>query len=126
MVKRQQVDIARLDDVLKEWIPLLQGKVGALKMDAEGFEPWIIEGAAEFFTQVKPTFIQLEISQMTIDATNTSIAAFLGRMQSFGYELRWTPFSRPARPEDVRVSPRDNPKNMYLVAIDDDMNNKSE
>ena len=40
MLKRQTVDIVRLDDVLAEWLPTLRGRVGALKIDTEGAFYW--------------------------------------------------------------------------------------
>lgn len=39
--KRQDIETQRLDDLLQDWIEHLKGKVGALKIDTEGFEPLV-------------------------------------------------------------------------------------
>lgn len=39
--KRQDLEIVRLDDVLADWMPVLEGNVGALKIDIEGFEAMV-------------------------------------------------------------------------------------
>ena len=30
-----------MDDLLKEWMPKLKGRVGVIKIDIEGFEPYV-------------------------------------------------------------------------------------
>ncbi len=40
-MKRATIDIVRLDDALRERFFELQGRVGAVKMDVEGYEPLV-------------------------------------------------------------------------------------
>jgi hypothetical protein len=87
-VKQQDVDVARLDDLLAEWLPRLEGRVGALKMDVEGFEPWVLEGGQAFFRAVRPPFVTLELSSHSVEATNTTAVELLARLAEWGYEAR--------------------------------------
>lgn len=87
-VKRQDVDIARLDDLLEDWLPRLKGRVGALKMDVEGFEPWVVEGGREFFRVARPLFMMVELSTMTTRATGVTPHELLERLAAPGYEIR--------------------------------------
>lgn len=116
MVKRQDVDVVRLDDILEDWLPALKGRVGSLKMDTEGFEPWVVEGGKKFFSEVRPRFMQLEVSAMSEAATNVKATDLLEELVSYGYELRESAFSRPIRPKDIKIAPVSNPANVYLYA----------
>ncbi len=114
MLRRQVVDVARLDDLLKEWLPALKNRVGALKMDTEGFEPWVIQGGKKFFSSVRPRFLQLEVSVMSDAATGISSVQMLEALAGLGYEIREGAFGRPVRAADIKEHPGQNPGNVYL------------
>jgi hypothetical protein len=116
MVKRQGVNISRLDDLLEEWLPALKNRVGALKMDTEGFEPWVIQGGKKFFSIVRPPFLQLEVSVMSDAATGISSTQMLEALAGLGYEIRKEALGRPVRAKDLEQKPGDNPGNVYLFA----------
>ena len=105
MIKRQDVDIVKLDDLLGEWMPRLKDRVGALKIDTEGFEPWVFEGAERFLNTVRPRFMQLEVSTMSQEATNVTGWEMLSKLVGVGggYELRESAFSRPIHPTDIII-----------------------
>lgn len=109
------MDVVRLDDLLADWMPRLKGRVGALKMDTEGFEPWVVEGAQEFFRTVKPRFAQVEVSQMADKATGVPARALLRQLAGLGFELRLGPHGRAVAADDVDIPPESNPINIYLV-----------
>ena len=117
MIKRQDVEVVRLDDILEDWLPALKGRVGAFKMDTEGFEPWVVAGGKKFVSEVRPRFMQLEVSAMNEAATNVTANELLEELVSYGYELRASAFSRPMRPKDVKIAPVSNPANVYLYAL---------
>jgi Methyltransferase FkbM domain len=114
MLKRQVVDVVRLDDLLIDWLPALKNRVGALKMDTEGFEPWVIQGGKKFFSSVRPSFLQLEVSTMSDDATGISSTQMLEALAGLGYEIREEAFGRPVRAADLPQKPGNNPGNVYL------------
>ncbi|KAG7667881.1 hypothetical protein NADE_002480 [Nannochloris sp. 'desiccata'] len=116
MVKRQIVNVARLDDLLEEWLPALQNRVGAFKMDTEGFEPWVIQGGKKFFSTVRPPFLQLEVSTMSDAATGISSTQMLEALAGLGYEIREHAFGRPVRARDLDQKTANNPGNVYLYA----------
>ncbi|WPT13807.1 hypothetical protein PSENEW3_00001646 [Picochlorum sp. SENEW3] len=97
LVWRQQLDIVRLDDVLdRTTMANLTGKVGAVKMDTEGFEPWVIQGGRRFFNTTKPRYFVTELNPPPLKAaTNTSSLDFIRQIQSFGYSLRNGSFDSP-------------------------------
>lgn len=97
LVWRQQLDIVRLDDVVgRTAMGNLTGKVGAVKMDTEGFEPWVIQGGRTFFKRTKPQYFVTELNPPPLKAaTNTSSLDFIRQIQSFGYSLRNGSFDSP-------------------------------
>jgi FkbM family methyltransferase len=116
MVKRQDVDVVRLDNLLEDWLPALKNRVGALKMDTEGFEPWVINGGKKFFSDVRPRFLQLEVSSMSDAATGISSLQMLEALAGLGYEIREEAFSRPVRAADMTQKSANEPGNVYLYA----------
>jgi FkbM family methyltransferase len=99
---RQHLDIARLDDVLGKNLNKLVGKVGAVKMDTEGMEPWVIEGAKKFFKKVAPKYFVTELNEAALKAsTNYSAMDFINQILSFGYEMRTGGFDKPAWTKDM-------------------------
>ena len=116
MIKRQVVDVARLDDLLHDWLPALQNRVGSLKMDTEGFEPWVVQGGKKFFSSVRPRFLQLEVSAMSDAATGICSTQMLEAFEGLGYEVRQEAFGRPIRARDMPTRPGGDPGNVYLYA----------
>lgn len=116
MIKRQVVNVFRLDDLLEEWLPALKNRVGALKMDTEGFEPWVIQGSKKFLTTVRPPFLQLEVSDMSDAATGISSTQMLEALAGLGYEIRTEALGRPVRAKDLEQKLGNNPGNVYLYA----------
>jgi hypothetical protein len=115
--KRQDVEMTRLDDVLNDWMPLLAGRVGAMKIDTEGLEPYIIQGGTIFFSKVKPAYIQMEISSMSEHATRVDAIKLLNWMELFGYTVHESADGPPVEPKDITIhSP--GPGNAFLYAKD--------
>lgn len=99
---RQRLDIARLDDVLGKNLNKLAGKVGAVKMDTEGMEPWVIEGAKTFFKKAAPKYFVTELNEAALKAsTNYTAMDFINQILSFGYEMRTGGFDKPAWTKDM-------------------------
>jgi len=116
MVKRQVVNVFTLDNLLKDWLPALKNRVGAFKMDTEGFEPWVIQGGKKFFSTVRPPFLQLEVSDMSDAATGISSTQMLEALAGLGYEIRKEVLGRPVRARDLEQKLGSNPGNVYLYA----------
>jgi len=116
LVRRQEVDIRRLDDVLADWMPGLAGKVGALKIDVEGLEPWVFEGGRRFITEVRPRFMQVEVSIQTREI-GIETADFLHNLMNLGYSLHEQPFDlREVTADYVASNSIEQASNAYLVA----------
>ncbi len=114
MIKRQVVDVARLDDLLEEWLPALKNRVGALKMDTEGFEPWVIQGGKTFFSTVRPRFLQIEVSQMSDAATGITSIQMIDTLVKLGYEFSLQPNGDIITPQQsIRLAHA--PANVYGV-----------
>ena len=114
-IKRQDVEVARLDDVLKDWIPSLAGRIGALKIDTEGLEPYIIQGGPTFLSTAKPAYIQMEVSPMSIHATNVDAIKLLNWMELFGYSVHESADGPPVEPKDFTIH-NPGPQNAFLYA----------
>lgn len=114
-IKRQDIEVARLDDVLKDWIPSLAGRVGALKIDTEGLEPFIIQGGPTFLSKVKPAYIQMEVSSMSVDATNVDAVKLLNWMELFGYAVHESADGPRKEPKDITIL-NPGPQNVFLYA----------
>jgi FkbM family methyltransferase len=67
-----------------------------VKIDVEGYEPHVIEGAADLIRRQKPVFL-IEAS----DNTEAAARAALRMMTKAGYRLHWTfaPFVTPSAPK---------------------------
>lgn len=70
--------------------------VSVVKIDVEGYEPQVIEGAADLVRRQKPVFL-IEASENTEQAARDT----LRMMGEAGYRLHWTfaPFVTPAAPK---------------------------
>lgn len=101
MIFRQTLNISSLDMVLDDIIPTITGKVAALKMDTEGFEPWVIEGGREFFSKVHPPFFTTELNSIALrSGSGYSSMDFIKQILGLGYDLRHLNFDGPLFTED--------------------------
>ena len=78
-VDQGQVEVRRLDDIL---LPCRGGRrlppgivFGAMKMDVEGFEPLVLQGARRFLAQARIPFIAFEIGRLE-EAKRRSVLRF--------------------------------------------------
>lgn len=81
----------------------------------QGFEPWVFQGGERFFKEVKPRFMQVEVSSMCSDATGVNGTAFLKQLQSYGYEVRLSPHGQAADVDSILIPDKATPMNVYLV-----------
>ncbi|GAB4814954.1 hypothetical protein N2152v2_002000 [Parachlorella kessleri] len=102
-VKRGELEIVRLDDYLQGRFPALTGRVGAMKIDVEGFEGLVTEGALEFFKQVRPPYVVSECHDKMMEIAQggdpSAQKQYLAKMASLGYTVfdqSWKPISSPA------------------------------
>jgi FkbM family methyltransferase len=122
-VRRQDVEVARLDDVFASgWAPALRGRVGALKIDVEGFEPRVLAGGAAFFAAARPRFIQAEVSAMQAAATGVPAVDFMRSLIAMGYRLELDPDGEgggaAADPAGVDVPGIEAPLTVFFEAVD--------
>lgn len=102
LMYRGQMEVDTLDNVL---LPCNGGKdlppdiiIGALKMDVEGFEPYVLKGARKFLAQARIPFIVFEIGRLQQEE-RMSVLRFL---YDLGYQASTKGFSEtPAQPEDL-------------------------
>lgn len=59
-VNRMRVPVITLDGYMKEHLPSAEARIDLLKIDAEGFEYEILQGAQETLARLRPQFIQIE------------------------------------------------------------------
>ena len=65
-MKVDDIKVNTLDNLLGDSLRLLRGKVGVVKIDVEGFEPWVIDGGRKFFSSASPAYIVTEINSGTL------------------------------------------------------------
>ena len=83
---RGKIEITRLDSVLKT-------SIKAMKMDTEGYEPFILEGASGLFKDHKIWFIALEL--------NSNMVRFMGKIEPLDYNSLALQEARRARLSDL-------------------------
>jgi FkbM family methyltransferase len=91
LAKRQDLIVRRLDDLLDQSvIDSLKTKVAVLKIDVEGFEPLVFQGAKKFLDVVRPEFLMTEVN------TNNPVGvkSYLEYMSAW-YEVRENSFNGP-------------------------------
>jgi FkbM family methyltransferase len=88
------VDTARLDDLVAERRP--PGPLRLVKIDAEGFEPQVIAGAAETLSTLRP-LVLCEFNDVLLQQAGTSSAELLGRFAALGYAPARRHERRPPR-----------------------------
>lgn len=115
---RQRLDIARLDDICDHQMGQLAGKVGAVKMDTEGMEPWVLEGAQKFFKRVKPKYLVTELNESAMKAsTNYTAMQFINQILSLGYEMRMGSFDQPVWTREMIEAEFGEETNSHLLNI---------
>ena len=68
-MKRQDLNIAVLDEILEQALPTLLGRIAIIKIDVEGFEPFVFEGAQRLLNVAHPPAILTEVSLATKGGT---------------------------------------------------------
>lgn len=75
------VEVCRLDSLFKP------GEVSVLKMDVEGYEPYVIEGALELIRE-QPITIVAEHCPPSIVEAGASVADYIEDLKDFGFTAR--------------------------------------
>jgi hypothetical protein len=77
-----EVPTRRLDDVVDEhgWT----GRISVLKIDAEGAEPAVVEGAERVLREMRPVVL-CELNDILLDQAGTSSRALLDQFAELGY-----------------------------------------
>ena len=83
---RSKIYLQTLDELFGDF-GKIAGRVGALKIDVEGAEPWIDRGGEEFFEKVRPLAIVTEVSNMSKDVTGISTYEYMKYMNQW-YDVR--------------------------------------
>lgn len=83
---RSKIYLQTLDELFGDF-GKIAGRVGALKIDVEGAEPWIVRGGEEFFEKVRPLAIVTEVSNMSKDVTGISTYEYMKYMNQW-YDVR--------------------------------------
>ena len=103
-VKVDEIKVNTLDYLLGDSLRLLRGKVGVVKIDVEGFEPWVIDGGSEFFASASPAYIMTEINSGTLSKiSNYTGMEYIDKVrcgcecgslywQSLGFSCTFKPF----------------------------------
>ena len=83
LARLERVDIVRLDDYASEQ---RISAVAAIKMDVEGYEVNVIEGARELLARARPVLI-VEVLRRALEAAGTSIAHLEQVLQDGAFSL---------------------------------------
>lgn len=79
-IKRQDLNIAVLDEILEEVLPTFIGRVAIIKIDVEGFEPFVFLGAQKLLNIVHPPAIMTEVSLATKGGTEQYVKYVSGNI----------------------------------------------
>lgn len=86
------VQVERLDDCLKEWNC---NHIDLLKMDVEGFEGFVLDGAPEAFAQHRIRRVLCEFNNPWLQRAGSSSAKLYQRFRDLGFndlsDSRWEP-----------------------------------
>lgn len=85
------------------------GRVSFVKIDVEGFEPWVLEGARALVSRDRPT-LYVEVTDAWYRRTGTSALELLSSLDSWGYRLFVD------REDHFEPLPSDGPARRALVA----------
>ncbi len=77
------VEIRALDDVARGKI----GDIAYVKVDVEGFEPYVVAGARAVFGADDPPIIQMEYNVEALRRQGVDLAAFAATLDSFGAQV---------------------------------------
>ena len=84
-INSETVKLSRLDSILKEYISKYQSKSIFLKIDVQGFERQVIEGASDIFPLIKG--LQLELSLVPLYKDQVLFEEMLEILKGKGYQL---------------------------------------
>lgn len=91
---RSEMELKRLDSVLK-------ADVKVMKMDVEGYEPWVLDGAQALFSEFRVWFLVLECNQPVLEkVTGLNCVDLSKQLHLLGFRLSITAFSGPFIPID--------------------------
>lgn len=80
------VDVVRLDDYLSTKAQGFFNNIDLILLDAEGYEPYIIDGAMNLMRTQKPNLI-CEINPKALKSAGSSTGEFCDKLTSLGYKL---------------------------------------
>lgn len=89
------VDVVNLDAVAQDW-----PRLDFVKIDVEGYEPWVLEGAVETLSRLRPVLL-IEINQTTLGWLGLKPEDVYEWLTVLGYEF--TPTTRPL--DDILALP---------------------
>jgi FkbM family methyltransferase len=81
---RSLVPVARLDDRLEEWVPR-GGVIDAMKVDIEGYEPFLFEGAKEALSSGRIRRIATEASSEWLPKAGSTPEKLRSQLTAFGF-----------------------------------------
>jgi FkbM family methyltransferase len=81
--RKEQIKLDTLDNVCEKFaLP----PIDFIKIDTDGHEPQILNGAQKFFAQQKP-IILIEFAQLALDAAGSDVRKLKDSLESLGYTL---------------------------------------
>ena len=81
---RNLVTVARLDDCLAEWLPS-NGVVHAMKVDIEGFEPYLVDGGADALRSGRIRRLATEASSEWLAKAGSSPERLRSQLEQLGF-----------------------------------------
>lgn len=94
---RSEMEIKRLDSIL-------HSDVKAIKMDVEGYEPLVLEGASGLFRDHKVWFIALECNQPVLEIiAGIDCVNLTKQLHELGYRVSAVKFSGPFIPVETKA-----------------------
>ena len=78
------IDVVRIDDLVSE---LRLGPVAFIKIDAEGYEPYILEGAMKTITKFSPAMI-VEVLGKNLARAGSDVKSLIEMLRGFGYNVQ--------------------------------------
>ncbi|KAJ3212241.1 hypothetical protein HK099_007769 [Clydaea vesicula] len=85
---REHIDLVRLDDYVQQDIFLL-------KIDVEGFEPYVLDGATLLFKHYKVNFLMTEIAVAMMQENNKDPLKYIESLLDLGFECSSIDFTGP-------------------------------
>jgi FkbM family methyltransferase len=87
VIPGNSIRFAKLDTL---WTEIVGGKVDFIKLDAEGYEPYILDGARNVISSYRPVMC-VEVSEKALKRANTSPDAVYAFFDSVNYRVEKLP-----------------------------------